>query len=600
MYQLEWANEREWKHEAAPQLPVRSHWDAVKVSSALLLRWEEHCLECAPPQCYQTCLLYHRRPDGSCRNLVYGMYADRRFTGMLRFGVDVRFRVWGKIEAQLISACGTVSQHRLYQRIDAFGAAAVRAMSRVAPAFLRDKLAKAMPMMRKFAAERMPRHYSRERLPDAFIFEGYSMHPEPFRIIVEYRNDTKIKHRTSFEVKPGHNYHSVNAEEFHLEFAETSERITVYPEDNIQARVVITWLDFVSFEAAPLKAGGPPAAKVKCVAWDLDNTLWQGTLIEDGTEKLRPNAAAIEAIKQLDARGILQTIVSKNNHNDAWAFVTKLGLDPYFLYPVINWKPKSEGLQQIASELNINLNTFALIDDSAFERAEVKAALPQIRTYSNEEIPGLLHKDEFDVLVTEEGKKRRLSYRTELERRREQKSFAGDYETFLRSCEMKIRVFVPQNEADVRRCLELIQRSNQLNLSARAITGETLQELLADPQRICVALSCQDKFGDYGLVGFVNVNTAQPSPLVEDFVISCRIAQKHVEEAFFHWLSHQAAIKQHPTLRARLIKTGRNTPLQLVLQELKFQATEEAGNNALLEVSVARLGNIRPTATVSS
>jgi predicted enzyme involved in methoxymalonyl-ACP biosynthesis len=114
-------------------------------------------------------------------------------------------------------------------------------------------------------------------------------------------------------------------------------------------------------------------------------------------------------------------------------------------------------------------------------------------------------------------------------------------------------------------------------------------------------LSCQDKFGDYGLVGFVNVNvnTAQPSPLVEDFVISCRIAQKHVEEAFFHWLSKQDSIKQHPTLRARLTKTGRNTPLQLVLQELKFQAIEEAGNNALLEVDVARLGNINPTATVS-
>jgi len=165
---------------------------------------------------------------------------------------------------------------------------------------------------------------------------------------------------------------------------------------------------------------------------------------------------------------------------------------------------------------------------------------------------------------------------------------------------MKIRVFVPHTEAEVRRCLELIQRSNQLNLSARVLTGENLAKLLADPHRICVALSCHDRFGDYGVVGFVNINTAQPCPLVEDFVISCRVAQKHVEQGFFHWLSKQDSIQEHPTIRARLIKTGRNTPLQLVLQELQFRVIEEAGNDALLEVDVVGLGTIKPTATVSS
>src|SRR5438105_10164366 len=156
-----------------------------------------------------------------------------------------------------------------------------------------------------------------------------------------------------------------------------------------------------------------PADKVKCVAWDLDNTLWEGTLLEDGPDgcRLRPEVRAL--IERLDERGILQTAVSKNDHDDAWAVVERLGLQDYFLYPAINWGQKSANLKQIAERLNIGIDTFAFVDDSPFERAEVAAALPMVRVYSPEQLAGLLERPELDVPVTEMSRKRRLSYLAE-------------------------------------------------------------------------------------------------------------------------------------------------------------------------------------------
>ena len=86
-------------------------------------------------------------------------------------------------------------------------------------------------------------------------------------------------------------------------------------------------------------------------------------------------------MRKLDERGILQTIVSKNDHHEAWAMVEKLGLAEYFLYPAIGWGRKSDSLRRIAERLNIGLDTFAFVDDSAFERAEVAEALPMVRVY---------------------------------------------------------------------------------------------------------------------------------------------------------------------------------------------------------------------------
>ena len=91
------------------------------------------------------------------------------------------------------------------------------------------------------------------------------------------------------------------------------------------------------------------------------------------------------AFRRRDERGILQTVVSKNDHEAAWEQIERLGLAEFFLHPAINWGQKSNNLRQIASRLNIGLDSFALIDDAAFERAEVAGSLKQVRVYSEQQ-----------------------------------------------------------------------------------------------------------------------------------------------------------------------------------------------------------------------
>ena len=129
-----------------------------------------------------------------------------------------------------------------------------------------------------------------------------------------------------------------------------------------------------------------PAKKIKCVCWDLDNTLWNGVIGDDGTDGVIVNNKIIDLINEFDKKGILQTITSKNEYEIAWSKIKQLGLDKFFLYPAINWGPKSESIKQIAKELNIGIDTFALIDDSEWEREEVSSNCPQVRVYHPDKI----------------------------------------------------------------------------------------------------------------------------------------------------------------------------------------------------------------------
>jgi FkbH-like protein len=317
----------------------------------------------------------------------------------------------------------------------------------------------------------------------------------------------------------------------------------------------------------------------------LDNTLWAGTLVETSAESLTIAPETIRLIRELDARGILQSVVSKNDHDAAWAVVERHGLGDYFLYPAINWGRKSASVRQIAERLNIGVDAMALVDDSPFEREEVRAALPGVRTYSEGQMAELLTLAEFDVPVTTQSAARRESYRVEMRRERAREEHGGDYAGFLRSCGMRMRLFVPRDEADVRRCLELVQRSNQLNLSSRRYSAAEFDALLKTPGVLCVAVQCRDRFGEYGVVGFASVDERADVPVVSDLVISCRVAQKRMEHALFAWLAARERARGRSALRVGLVRTDRNGPLVKVFEELPFRQ----GGEGMLEASLDAL-----------
>jgi FkbH-like protein len=165
-------------------------------------------------------------------------------------------------------------------------------------------------------------------------------------------------------------------------------------------------------------------------------------------------------------------------------------------------------------------------------------------------------------------------------------TFSGDYESFLRSCEMKMRIFIPREEKHVLRCLELIQRSNQLNLSMQRYTSEEFRQLRANPEIFCVALECEDKFGKYGLVGFASVSEGAEKPVIKDFVLSCRVAQKRVEHTFINWLALREAGRGCIALQANIFRTAKNKPLFQVFEDLPFDVIKEENGNILMEMSL--------------
>ena len=590
MFQLDWASKGSWKEHGEPQPSQPSALPSADVSRTSVLLWEEHCHECAVPQCYQSCSLYVPRADQKCARFVYGICPNPHFSGLFHFGADISFRRWAKLETYLYSNGTTVRRVRALHQVDRAVALVVRLLADILqPINPKRRLNGALTLFRERILERI---FSGKPVTkyDAFVLECYSPETEPFRLILEHHADTQAL-RHAFEIQPGWNLHTLPAERFRFDLG---GRILLSPENSAERRLIFTWLDFVQFHpgrkagaAEAAKTSQRPAAKVKCVAWDLDNTLWKGVLVEDGADGLVPSPEALDLVRQLDERGIIQTVISKNNFADAWGVVERLGLQDYFLFPAINWRPKSVNLREVADKLNIGVDTFALIDDSAFERAEVENAFPQVRVYSIEQMPGLLTLDEFDVPVTETAKKRRLSYLTEIKREKEREVFSGDEEAFLRSCQLRLRLFVPREDRHVQRCLELIQRANQLNMSNRRYTASEFAELLSLPGMLSVAMDCGDRFGEYGIVGFASIDETPQNPRIRDMVLSCRVAQRRVEHTFLGWLANREAERGMKTLEADLIPTGRNTPLIQVFDDLHFVPVLEENGHRLMELPLS-------------
>lgn len=409
---------------------------------------------------------------------------------------------------------------------------------------------------------------------DTFVLECYSCEDKPFNLHMQCDKDGLIINHRAFLIEPGMNFFQIPLGELRLSPQHVGARIFLYPENDLNCRLIFTWLDFVELQKINANTAATPADKVKCVAWDLDDTLWQGTLIEDGIDNIIPNEAAINLIKEFDKRGILNTVVSKNDYEGAWAVIEKLNLDQLFLYPAINWGSKSENILQIAKNLNIGVDSFAFVDNSVHERAEVKSRIPMIRIYKETEIELLGSYPEFDLPVTEMSAKRRESYIAETRREEILEGFGDDYHVFLKSLELHMEVFKPEDKPSKERCFELIQRSNQLNLSTYRYDSEEFENLFTNSNMLCVAFRCWDKFGDYGIVGFTSIDIDE-KPKMVDLVISCRIAQKRYEYALFFWLANKLKTLNFSSLDVNLMITKKNGPLLNLFSEMPFETIEK-------------------------
>lgn len=585
MYELSYRDEVEWRQlggseDLPPPPPDRP------VEGAALLWWEEHCIECAIPHCYTTCPLYRGRRDGRCARFAYGIYPNRGVDGLHGYGADIHFRRWAKLETVWPVQPALRSPRVLSRRaalINGLERAVETVVSFLDRAWVGPRLRGKFKAVRRRWAARAAEATGQARMPDGFYVKFYSPGDRRGHLHLEVVGEAPLYGRR-LEIGPGWNEHYIPVAELAHLFGGSAKLLRVWVDGDREMRLVFTWLDLVRLSrGADAGAGMGPAEKVKCVAWDLDNTLWAGLIGEEGGDGVRLYPGRPELIQRLDERGILQTVASKNDYAVAWAHLERLGLADYFLFPAIHWGPKSGSLGQVAKALNIGLDSLAFVDDSAFERAEVAQALPQVRVYEPEQLETLLDRDEFDVPATEESRTRRIKYRAEAQRQRILGEWSEDYETFLRSCQLVMSVGAPREE-HWDRCLELVNRSNQFNLSGRRYTMEELRAAGDGADHEALALKVSDQHGDYGLVGFAVFHQRGRDADLVEFVMSCRVAQKMVEETFLLWYA-QRLRQRAGRLRAVVRVTDRNAPLRQSLAQIGFVEGAEEGELRGLSLS---------------
>lgn len=278
---------------------------------------------------------------------------------------------------------------------------------------------------------------------------------------------------------------------------------------------------------------------IKCLVWDLDNTLWQGTLLEDGEVMLSDEIRFV--ITALDSRGILQSVASKNDFEPAWKRLEELGVAEYFVHPQIGWGRKSDSVKEIADQLNFALKTIAFIDDLPAERAEVEFRHAEVRCYDAvraTELPGL---PEFSpAVVTDDARRRRQMYQASFRRDAERESFSGPDEEFLRSLDL-VTTIKRAEEDDLARVEELTLRTSQMNATGVHYSDAGLRLLLSDPDHEVLTVAMADRFGPHGSVGIMLLEYHPEVWHLKLLATSCRVVSFGAGTVILNWLVDQAA-----------------------------------------------------------
>ena len=340
-----------------------------------------------------------------------------------------------------------------------------------------------------------------------------------------------------------------------------------------------------------LRFAHPLAGKVaKCVAVDLDNTLWGGVIGEDGMAGVQlgpeyPGAAFQEvqrALLDLSQRGILLAVCSKNNPAEAMEALSShpgMLLQPrHFAAMRINWNPKAQSLREIAQELNIGLDAVAFLDDNPVERQHVREEAPEAIVIELPDNPMAFARAVRDspwferLTLSDEDRKRQDYYAAQRERAELERSVTSK-EDFYRSLEQVCEI-APVNEATLARVAQLTQKTNQFNLTTRRYTEQQVAAMAECPGWRVWTLRVKDRYADNGLVG-VAISRQEGSVCeIDTFLMSCRVIGRTVETALLARIAADARERGARTLQGVFLPTKKNAPAAEFYRDHGFEESE--------------------------
>jgi len=325
---------------------------------------------------------------------------------------------------------------------------------------------------------------------------------------------------------------------------------------------------------------------------DLDNTLWGGVVGETGLEGIRLGGHdhVGEAfrdfqseLKALSTRGIQLAVVSKNDEQVALETIDKhpemlLRRDNFAGWRV-NWNDKAENIVSLVEELNLGLSSVVFIDDNPAERDRVRGALPDVLVPEWPSDPALYVSslralDCFDaVAISKEDRDRTTMHKSE-QARKASKAIVTSINDWL--LDLKTKLCVNRiTKLNITRVTQLINKTNQLNLSTRRLSEMEVLDWIAMENRSMLAISVSDRFGEMGLVGIISVEAKGSKGQLVDFILSCRVMGRKIEEALIHLAMNELKRMNAVSIGARYIPTARNCPTLDVFRVSILKETSE-------------------------
>jgi len=314
---------------------------------------------------------------------------------------------------------------------------------------------------------------------------------------------------------------------------------------------------------------------IKCVVWDLDNTLLDGVYLESPGQPPPASREMTSALRDLADRGILQAIASKNPPEACRH--AELATGHAFAASHCGWEAKSAAIRTIAADLGFATGELAFVDDDAMERGEVAFSLPEVLVLAPQEVPEAVSWPQFSPpAVTEEARRRGELYRQRRARQDEAKAFGGSREDFLRHSQTTVTI-APATAADLPRLHELSVRTHQFNSVGAAVPEREFAALLGSESDRVMTVRLADRFGDDGLVGGCVVATGNgPGWRVPLLMMSCRALGRGVIDALLTWICRTALAADAHSVTLPCLISPRNVPLRIALTGAGFRTSAQA------------------------
>jgi FkbH-like protein len=344
----------------------------------------------------------------------------------------------------------------------------------------------------------------------------------------------------------------------------------------------------------------------KGLVLDLDNTVWGGVIGDDGLEGIvlgqgtplgEAYTAFQEYVRELSRRGVILAVCSKNDEANA--------LEPFEKHPemvlkrtdiasfVANWSNKADNIRVIAQELNIGLDALVFVDDNPFERNLVRQELPMVAVPEVSDDPvdypvALADAGYFEGLsVTDEDRERTSQYQGN-KARDALKAAVTDLPSYLRGLEMQL-VCKTFDRIGLQRIVQLINKSNQFNLTTRRYTDEDIIAVMGDPDAFGLQLRLTDRFGDNGVIAIIIGRLLENRDLcIDTWLMSCRVLGRQVEPTTLNLIVQEAVKRGARRVVGEYIPTRKNGMVKDHYARLGFTVVETAetgGSRSVLDLA---------------